>query len=215
MTLLEVITLLMLSLVPSLSALIYAVVVRWKSDWVFSILGGSGWLIALLLRVPLLYLLLNNVEESTYLIIASYAAGIFEESIRYLILRSPVVRNPRIGNAIVLGLGWGVTEALFIYVIPILTYPYNNHNILELLPGAIERNIAVVAHTIFSVLVMVSVSNVKYLLVAIITHGTLNIAGITILKITGDAWVTEAFLAIIVTVLALATAIMIRRYRQQ
>lgn len=215
MTLLEVITLLTLSLVPGLSVLVYGVVVRWRSSWVLPILGGGGWLIALLLRAPLLYLLLNNVEESTYLIIASYAAGIFEESIRYVILRSPVVRNPRVGDAIVLGLGWGVTEALFIYVIPILIYLYNNYNILELLPGAIERNIAVVAHLIFSVLVMVSVSNVKYLLIAIITHGTLNIAGITILKITGNAWVTEASLAIIVAVLALATAIMIKRHQQR
>ncbi|MEM3848804.1 MAG: YhfC family glutamic-type intramembrane protease, partial [Zestosphaera sp.] len=138
-------------------------------------------------------------------------AGVFEEPVRYLILRSPVVRDDKVGSAVVLGLGWGLVEALLLYVIPVLTYSHMRYGLLDLMPGAVERNVAITAHVAFSTLVARSLSNIKYLLLAVVTHGTLNMAGVMTLELTNNPWLTEASLALIVT--ALIISITLQRSR--
>ncbi|MEM2021316.1 MAG: YhfC family glutamic-type intramembrane protease [Zestosphaera sp.] len=195
----------LISVVPGLIALTYILHYR-RVGWLLPVLGGGGWLIALLSRTPLLYVSANILERGTYLVIASYMAGVFEEPVRYVILRSSIAKNDKLGSALALGLGWGLAEALLLYVIPVLTYSQMEYSYLDLMPGAVERNIAITAHVIFSVLVMRSLSNVKYLLLAIIAHGTLNIAGVAALELTSSAWLTEALLALIVTSLVILIA---------
>ncbi|MEM0014393.1 MAG: YhfC family glutamic-type intramembrane protease [Zestosphaera sp.] len=198
------------AITPGLAGLAY-ILRRRKVGWLLPVLGGGGWLIALLLRTPALYVSASVLERSTYLVIASYMAGVFEEPVRYLILRSPVVRDDKVGSAVVLGLGWGLVEALLLYVIPVLTYSHMRYGLLDLMPGAVERNVAITAHVAFSTLVARSLSNIKYLLLAVVTHGTLNMAGVMTLELTNNPWLTEASLALIVT--ALIISITLQRSR--
>ncbi len=198
----------LISVVPGIIALTYVLHYR-RVGWLLPVLGGGGWLIALLVRTPLLYVSASVLERSTYLVIASYMAGVFEEPVRYVILRSSAAKGDRLGSAIALGLGWGLAEALLLYVIPVLAYSQTQYSYLDLMPGAVERNVAITAHVIFSVLVMRSLSDLKYLLLAVIAHGTLNVVGVAALELTGNVWLTEALLALIVA--SLATFMAIRR----
>lgn len=190
-----------ISVTPGLIALTYIIRCR-KAGWLFPVLGGGGWLIALLSRTPLLYASINVFERSAYLAVASFMAGLFEEPVRYVMLRSSTSESSKLYNAIALGLGWGLTEALLLYVIPTLTYSQMRYSLLDLMPGAVERNIAITAHVTFSILVMRSLNNLKYLILAVIAHGTLNAVGVATLEWTGNAWLTEAVLALFVALLA-------------
>lgn len=186
--------LVLVALLPGLLVLTY--VVKSKDvKLLLLLLGGGGWLIALLIRAPLLYVLSNTLEKTTYIVVASYSAGLFEESLRYVVLKTPLSRGS-VEDAVALGLSWGLTEALFIYVLPITIYSPVGYSLLELLPGALERNIALLGHVVFSLIVLKALSNTIYLLVSMLAHGSLNVVGVVALDLTTNVWLTEAFLAL-------------------
>ncbi|MEM4471735.1 MAG: YhfC family glutamic-type intramembrane protease, partial [Zestosphaera sp.] len=159
--LLDTVFLILVALLPGLSTLAYFIKTK-KTNLVLLLLGGGGWLIALLARTPILYALSNTIERTAYLVVASYSAGLFEESMRYLVLKTPLSKKST-EDAVALGLSWGLTEALFIYVLPITIYTPVGYSLLELLPGALERNIALLGHIVFSLIVLKALSKIIYL----------------------------------------------------
>lgn len=184
----------LVALLPGLLVLAYLVKSR-SVKLLPLLLGGGGWLIALLMRAPLLYALSNTLERTIYVVVASYSAGFFEESLRYVVLKTPLARRS-VEDATALGLSWGLTEALFIYVIPITIYGSVDYSLFELLPGALERNIALLGHVVFSLIVLKALSKIIYLLVSMLAHGSLNLIGVATLNLTSNVWLTEALLAL-------------------
>ncbi|MEM3142140.1 MAG: YhfC family glutamic-type intramembrane protease [Zestosphaera sp.] len=201
--LLDTVFLILVALLPGLSTLAYFIKTK-KTNLVLLLLGGGGWLIALLARTPILYALSNTIERTAYLVVASYSAGLFEESLRYLVLKTPLSKKLT-EDAVALGLSWGLTEALFIYVLPITIYTPVGYSLLELLPGALERNIALLGHIVFSLIVLKALSKIIYLPASMLAHGSLNIVGVVTLDLTKNVWLTETLLGLSVLLLFIAT----------
>ena len=115
---------------------------------------------------------------------------IFEEGFRYYLLR----RRPafRAGRPALLsfGLGWGVGEALIVLV-PALAllplFPGAPPSALEVLPGVLERNLAIVGHVALTFIVLHAVTRGRGLLgLAIGLHFALNGAAVSVFLLTGD-----------------------------
>jgi len=123
--------------------------------WLVALLGGGGWLAALALRAPVLASLDPKSPASGY--VASVLAGLFEESFRFAILRTELLRRSSTRGATALGLGWGLAEAALIYALPVLaTSATRGYGLVELLPGAVERNSATAVHLSLALLMSVN-----------------------------------------------------------
>ncbi len=185
----------LLSFVPGLLITIYLVRSKWKVYLAF-VMGGVGWFIALLLREPLLSML-PATELVVSIIIASLLAGVFEEITRYLVLKySKLARD----NPLILGLGWGVTEAFIIYVVTISIFILLNQPVTftDALPGAVERLISIGLHVSLTMIVYQGLKDKRLLLLAVFLHFFTNIAAtITGYILLWDAWVIEALILII------------------
>ena len=83
---------LLLGILPGLSLILF--LVRSKAAMVATLLGAAGWTVALFLRLPLLQVINSLPPTSLNLVIISFSAsalaGIFEEGLRFLIIR---IRN--------------------------------------------------------------------------------------------------------------------------
>ncbi len=162
--------------------------------WLAALLGGGGWIVALLLRQPLLLMLMQ--AGPLYVYVASFLAGVFEESFRLLLLRIGFIKDSRVRGALSLGLGWGLTEALILYVIPVsLTSSLTGYSWLYLMPGAVERNSATLIHVSLSLLISRDVRDLRLLAAAITLHTLVNVAAVTSLKALKDVWAVEALIA--------------------
>jgi uncharacterized membrane protein YhfC len=183
-----------ISLVPGLTAL-SLIARRSPTLWLIALLGGSGWLVALTLRSPLLLLFTQNPH---YLLIASLMAGVFEECVRFLILRLGIVSRSSLKGFTSLGLGWGLTEALIIYAVPAyMLGTVLNYGLLDLLPGALERNSAIIIHLSLTLLMSLRVGSFKLLVLAITLHSLINYLAVSTLSILGNVWVVECLIAVI------------------
>ncbi|MCS7128824.1 MAG: YhfC family intramembrane metalloprotease [Sulfolobales archaeon] len=192
-----------IALAPALIAL--AKVAGTKGiNWVIAILGGSGWFLALILRIPILMAV--PLPEVIYGYFASLMAGLFEETTRFLFLRIELVRSASIRRSIALGLGWGFIEALLIYAIPVSLAVYQ-YSWIDLLPGALERNSAILIHLSLTLLLSRNPWSFKLLTASIIIHSAANITAITALYLLRNAWLVElviaAFSALIFTTIAI------------
>ena len=88
--------------------------------------------------------------------IASLLAGIFEEGTRYILIYgikhvTKKIKTFEINwkHVLAFGLGWGFIEALLLYAVNIISAVYilgYNISFLDVLPGAVERNSAVIFH---------------------------------------------------------------------
>ncbi|MCS7108507.1 MAG: hypothetical protein RMH77_03025 [Sulfolobales archaeon] len=195
----------LISSTPALIALTY-ISRRSLKLWLTALVGGGGWLIALLLRQPLLLLLMGLGNLYPY--IASFLAGLFEEGFRLTLLRIKFIRELSRKGAVSLGLGWGFSEALNIYAIPVyFTSIMVGYNWVDLLPGAIERNSAVLLHVSLSILLSVNPNDIRLLIASILTHTLVNIVGILSLMMLRDVWLVEAIIAL--TVLSVYLSIML------
>ncbi len=180
--------------------------------WLVALLGGGGWLAALALRAPILASLDPRSPASGY--VASVLAGLFEESLRFVILRTEFLRRLSTRGATALGLGWGLTEATLVYALPVLaTSAIKGYGLAELLPGALERNSATAIHLSLALLISVNPGSLRLLAVAVALHAAVNCLALASLVAIGNVWVVEGVLvAVAVALLALAVAL-VRRYR--
>lgn len=175
---------------------------RDKAGWVCVGLGAMGWLVALLLRwVPLQYPLSVGSTSGGSVVYFAYAAllaGLFEEGIRYVMIRKiKLLRTAR--RVICLGIGWGLLEAVLLYAVNLAAVAYTAEyapNILDLLPGAVERNVAIILHTALSLVILKALESKEYLLVAIALHAVLDFLGVVSLYVFRlTVWQVEGVIA--------------------
>lgn len=188
-----------IAVVPGFTALIL-VSGRNIRNWLNALIGGAGWFIALLLRAPLLVYLDRLPDINMKMLFAALAAGVYEEVFRVLIVRSRVKSSLDINAVAAIGLGWGLVEALIIYVlqVPISASLYG-YNWIVFLPGAIERNAAILFHVSLSFIAALAMRYglLKILCINISLHMCFNTIAVYTLLITRDPWLTEAIIALI------------------
>jgi len=176
------------------------------SLWINALLGGAGWFIALLTRSPLL-LLAQGLGVHARVLYASLMAGLFEEAVRYLVVRSRARVTSDLRSWTSMGLGWGLTEALVVYALQVpLVAAMVDYDWIVFVPGAVERNIAIVFH--LAMTLMISLTVVKKPLVLLLPtttslHFLLNVAATFIAMQLRDPWIVEGLLALIVLVVAI------------
>ncbi|MCD6301169.1 MAG: YhfC family intramembrane metalloprotease [Staphylothermus sp.] len=183
--------------------------------WLSFILGMAGWYIALILRTPIL-IIINYLDATTRMFLSAVLAGLFEEPTRYFIIKYVIRGNKDPKAPISLGLGWGFSEALLVYVINVLIasvmYEYRW---IDFLPGALERNTACLFHAAMAMLLGYSIlkdkKNLPYIALAIILHGSINIIPFVIIHYINDVWIMETLLFIITLLIALPIIHVYRR----
>lgn len=149
----------LIALVPAFALFVYIARGK-KSMWLIFAIGAVGWTVALV-RAPILdglgEVFLRNWIRSAGALAAPYIAtgvnalfaGLFEEGIRYGLVKK--VQRTRADSKHVLsfGLGWGFGEALLIYALAIVSAVYLQGRSIpfpSLLLGALERNITIALH---------------------------------------------------------------------
>ena len=103
-------------------------------------------------------------------------------------------------NSIFFGLGWGIGEAIIIYLPAILTLPIYSFvvpTIGQVLPGAIERNLAIILHIALTIIIVNAVTKKKkYLYLAILLHIIVNYLSYLALVVTQNSWFTVLVIGI-------------------
>jgi len=109
-----------------------------KQLWFSWILGGIFWLLALLFRMPLLYLIQLNLREFNLVVLLSaLLAGLFETLFRVVLILgfTKYVADSK-EKLMMAGLGWGMIEAVILHSIPVLMIMITpTREQLELLEG--------------------------------------------------------------------------------
>ena len=189
-----------LAIAPSLLTLIFLCKTDFRK-WILALIGGGGWFIALIARLGILALISKTIKEFLIVsVVSSVLAGIFEESTRYFIIKH-IIREDELWSSkhlASLGLGWGFIEALMIYVSQALFAGFVLQvSWLSLIPGAIERNVAVFFHVALTFLVayIVRRENVALMIAPITLHAVSNIYAVLVFNYVRNVWITEAFIS--------------------
>ena len=208
MTNFDVTIAILIALAPSLLLFVYFA--KKRAMWLAFVLGGLGWLAALLLRLlplqipPSVYgpVVISNI---TYLAYSTFLAGVFEEGTRYVLFRK--IKRIRVDwrHVLCFGLGWGFGEALLLYAAAIVSAVYLSRlqlTFLDMLPGAIERNLTVALHIGWTFIVFKALAERKFVFVAIALHAAIDFIAVTAFQIFGlGMWYVEGM----IFVMALAT----------
>ena len=168
-----------IALVPGSLVLYY---LHTKNRGILSIAGSGAvaWLVASVRSPVLHFVSLLAGKPSTppvwFIGFSAVLAGVFEEGVRYLFLKFSVEdRSWEAGVAF--GLGAGLIEMILIYCIPLFRITVFGRvppAFAQALPGAIERNLAVLVHIGAALLVMHSL-RVRWMLgVAVFYHSLLD-----------------------------------------
>jgi len=188
---------------------------RKKSMWLVFLIGAVGWIVALV-RVPILQGLadafLRSWIRSAGALAAPYIAtavdslfaGLFEEGIRYGLVKKIQRTRADLGHVLSFGLGWGFGEAALIYALPIVSAVYLQGASIpfsSLLLGALERNITMVIHVGLTFVIFRAVTDVKFLFVAIGTHFAVNFVGVSLFLLTGNVWATYLVALVVALIL--------------
>jgi uncharacterized membrane protein YhfC len=132
---------------------------------------------------------LSLLEPAIYVLLLIFLgallAGLFEEGIKFVFVRKYPSYIKTVKHALCFGLGWGICEALLLYVLTVLTYgflyewlitivtlPPESYLYYSFTLGAFERNIAIVFHVSATILVALAVWHSRFLfaLLAILAH---------------------------------------------
>ncbi len=212
------------SLIAGLPAfLVFLYIARLKASmWVSAILGGIFWFVALLARIPILLVfeLVGLVISPAFLMAytaalllgASLMAGLFEEGIKYVFLKKYPQYIKAMKHALCFGLGWGISEALLLYVFDVLAYgflydwlitiiplPPESILILNFMIGAIERNIAILFHVSATIIVALAIWHRRFIfaIMAILAHFLFDFIPLMILQFVLYPTLTS-FVAVII-----------------
>ncbi len=180
----------LLSIIPVLIISFYFARFK-KKYWTAFMIGCAGWFIALFLRQQIFPFIYQIPYYIIILFLSSLLAGVFEEVIRYLLLKH--IKSAK-KNPLMFGLGWGLFEALLIYAFTIGSYILLNQPVLlsVSLLGAFERNIAILLHVALSFIVFKALKNIKYLYLGIGLHAVVNFLATFLYFIIGlNALLTE------------------------
>jgi uncharacterized membrane protein YhfC len=178
--------------------------------WLSFVIGFVGWIAAIVLRlVPLqLPLILNLTSSSStvYVIYAAILAGVFEEGIRYLLVKKIRYTGESFRSILSFGLGWGISEASIIYgaaaIFAIITTP--SISFFDLLPGAVERNSAIMLHVALSLLVLKAAKGHKrFLFLAMFIHASDDAFAVLFADAVYNIWLTESAILVISVIILL------------
>jgi uncharacterized membrane protein YhfC len=126
-----------------------------------------------------------DIASAILIFMGAFLAGLFEEGIKYGFLKKFPNFVKTIKHALCFGLGWGLSEALLIYVLTVLAYgflyewlitiitlPPESYLFFSFILGAFERNTAIVFHVSATILVALAVWHRRFLFafLAILTH---------------------------------------------
>jgi len=208
----------LIALVPSLAALAYFAR-KDRRGWLCLGIGGGGWFAALLLRLVPLQLpafVLGPAFASTilYFAYAAVLAGIFEEGVRYLLLWKAGFIRTEVRYVLCFGLGWGLLEAVLTYAVNVVATYYLGYalSLTDLLPGAVERNLAVVMHVALTLMVFKAFQSKGYLFVAMALHVAVDFAAAaSYYSLHLPVWNVEGILLVIVLILAVFGAFITKR----
>jgi hypothetical protein len=178
-----------IAIIPFLIILFYYARLDYKKYLAF-IVGGFGWLIALLLRLPFIDIILSADNLWMIILVPSLLSGLFEEGIRFLSLKF-------IGFAkkdfFLFAMGWSFFEAMGIYCLNIVYYLALNQQVsfIDALPGLAERFSATLIHLGLTIIVLKSLNNKKLLGLAMALHIAANLFGVMLLAFNLHVWIIE------------------------
>ena len=209
MSLLLIIVAIVGSLIAVLPAFfVFLYIARFKgSMWLSAFIGGLFWFLALLARTPILLILefwgltitpaFYPIYVAVLIFLGALMAGLFEEGIKYGFVRKFPSFIKTLKHALCFGLGWGICEALLVYVLTVLAYgflyewlitivtlPPESYLYFSFTLGAFERNIAIVFHVSATILVALAVWHSRFLLalLAILSHFLFDFIPILIMQ---------------------------------
>ena len=199
-----------IAILPSLLMLALICKVNFRR-WVLAVLGGGGWFIALIVRLGVLAFISKAIRE--YLVIgffSSILAGLFEETTRYFLIKYFLKEEEKFSpkHLASFGLGWGFIEAVLIYVSQALYLGYVFQvEWFKLIPGAIERNIAILFHVSLTFLVAYVVRRRKpmFILAPITLHAISNIYAVSVVNFIKDPWLTELLILLVLVPVSVVT----------
>jgi uncharacterized membrane protein YhfC len=198
----------LIALLPGFIILVF-IARKTENMWLGAFLGAWFWFVAYLARTPLLLvieLIIPLVAPELLLLYAVFAlfaasllAGVFEEGIRYLFLRWQPKFVANLKHALTFGLGWGLGEAIIIYALDVLTISFFYPVLIDMgipLPpahilsinimiGALERNLAILFHVTATVFIALAVWHRKplYVGLAILAHFLFNFIPISLFRL--------------------------------
>ncbi|PEJ08664.1 YhfC family glutamic-type intramembrane protease [Bacillus wiedmannii] len=187
----------MISFGLPLVALLYAV---WKKRYIPYMLGVLAFVVSqILIRIPILnyvngtsidFQMFSVMQPVLFVLLLSLSAGIFEEIARFIAMRY-FMKQRDWQSGFLFGAGHGGIEAVLIVGIPVISLLLSQTVIQNgdgYYFGGIERIFAMILHIGLSFIVLQAVVQKKfrYVVYAILIHGTANaLAGIISLYVPG------------------------------
>jgi len=204
----------LIALVPGFALFVYLARGK-KSMWLVFCIGAVGWTVALV-RAPILNGLgeafLRNWIRSAGTAAAPYIAtavnslfaGLFEEGVRYGLMKR--IKRTRADSRHVLsfGLGWGFGEAVLIYAVAIVSAVYlqgRSISFSSLMLGAMERNITMILQVGLTFVIFHALTNLRFLFVAIGAHFMIDFVGVSLALLTKNVWPTYVVALVIALIL--------------
>jgi len=200
----------LIALLPAFILFLFLFFSSWENLlWVVFGLGALGWFLAFLLRIlplqapvkiygPMFTLTLWNLAY------ASILAGLFEEGIRYVLMRKIWFIRQSFRHVTSFGLGWGFGEAAIIYVGTLISlWIIGKHfTFLDMLPGAVERNLAIVIHVALTFILIKAIVSLRFLWFAMGIHAGVDFLVTTVYRIYRlPIWEVETIIALIAIIL--------------
>lgn len=192
-----------IALAPSFGSFAYLAKTK-RSLWFAFLIGGVGWFGAAALRTPILGGLASSygkefVASPAYLVLSASMAGVFEEGVRYALMKEVGSLRSGVRSIVSFGLGWGFVEALLVYGLGLIYAVYwagRSLTFMDALPGALERNLAVAWHLSFTAVIFRAVSDRKFVAVAMGLHALADFAVVSFMLSTGNVWYAEGLASI-------------------
>jgi len=199
--------LIILALLPWSLYFIYYSKLKTKHIEMF-IVGAVGWLGALLFRLPILTWVNQTGNLWLIITVSPLLAGIFEEGVRFLLVRKTIKPENLVGAVLSFGIGWGTGEILVLHTLTlvnlmiIIAFNISVPGMSPLPPpdqlfyvgliGCYERWIAVAAHVAFTLIIIKAVpKRYLYLATAILGHFILDFGVVLVLYLIKDAILVE------------------------
>ncbi len=193
------------------------------------LIGGMGWIIALILRTPILISASIVFSKVFQVVIASLLAGVFEEGLRFYFINKFMREDFSAGRIISMGIGWGLFEAILTYVISMISVlviilyqievpdfeiPSQKELLMGGLIGAYERNVAIAIHVGFTIIVTASLMNRKWLGFAIIYHSLIDFIaaylGLILPHTYQNLWIIEGIVTGLTILLYMIIALILK-----
>ncbi|HDR7518262.1 YhfC family glutamic-type intramembrane protease [Bacillus mobilis] len=196
-----------------LVALLYAF---WKKRYIPYMLGVLAFVVSqILIRIPILnyvngtstnFQMFSVMQPVLFVLLLSVSAGIFEEIARFIAMRY-FMKQRDWQSVFLFGAGHGGIEAVLVVGIPVISVLLSQTAIQNgdsYYFGGIERIFAMVLHIGLSFIVLQAVvqKKLRYIVYAILIHGTANtIAGIISLYVPGKSGIIMSEVSIAICAL--------------